>query len=96
MEQDKFIFILQTVETEEFFAGRKENIEPLIRKYEEEPDEDLPFTTVAKIKEPPQGLPMGFEERLIQWLEPNKVPDSDEINGAVMAVVQFLQNGFIL
>jgi len=91
---DKFIFICKT-EDEEYFAGRKNDIDGLITSYEES-NTDLPFTTVAKIKEPPYGLPMGFPEELIEWYSKDSIPDERTIDLGVMAIVQLLQNGFNL
>lgn len=88
---DEFIFICKT-EDNEYFAGRKNDIEFAIKRFEDA-NTDLPFTTVAKIKEPPYGLPMGFPEQLIQWYK--DIPDKHTVDLAVMAIVQFLQNGFI-
>jgi hypothetical protein len=97
MEYQRYIFICKIIETNQYFAGRKVDIDRLITSFEENVNEkDLPFTTVARIKESGFGLQMGFPEECIDWYEKKeKMPDRKTIDGGVMAVLQFLQNGFI-
>jgi hypothetical protein len=96
MEKQKYIFICEIPEKKQYFAGRQWDIDQLISQFEENVTErDLPFTVVGKIKEPPQGLPMGFSDRLIEWYNKEKMPDKRTIDLGVMAILQFIQNGFI-
>ena len=94
-KKQSYIFICEIIDTGEYFAGRQWDIEQLIKQFEENADKDLPFTTIGKIAEPPQGLPMGFAEQLIQWYSKDKPPPKDLVDGGVMAILHFLQNGFI-
>ena len=94
MEKANYIFICTIPQHHQYFAGHKEDIDALITRFEEEPETDLPFTTIAKIKEPPQGLPLGFPENLIEWYDKKGLPEREVIDGAVMGVLTFLQRVF--
>jgi hypothetical protein len=96
MEKPTYIFICFIPGTGEYFAGRQRDIDLLITQFETN-DKDLPFTTVAKIKERFEngGVPMGFGTELIEWYNKEKMPDRRNIDLAVMAIIHFLQNGFI-
>lgn len=96
MEYQRYIFICKIIETNQCFAGRKVDVDRLITSFEENVDEkELPFTTIARIKESGFGLPMGFPEETIEWYNIDKMPDRETIDKGVLAVLQFLQNGFI-
>jgi hypothetical protein len=85
------IFVCQMEETGEIFAGRQNDVEQEIRTYEDL-DQDLPFTTIGKIDEPPSGLPIGFDAGLIEWFDKNKMPDRSTIDKAVLKIVGLLAN----
>jgi hypothetical protein len=93
MEKNSYIFICNIPQHHQYFAGRKEDIDRLITQFEQD-NEDLPFTTIAKVKEPPQGLPLGFPENLIEWYDKKGLPEREVIDAAVLGVVIFLQRGF--
>lgn len=94
-EKATYIFIAYIPETKEYFAGRQRDIDLLITQFETS-DEELPFTTVARIKEMGEGrgVPLGFSEQLIEWYTQDAERTKRDIDGAVMAVVTFLQRGF--
>lgn len=98
MEKATYIFIAFIPETKEYFAGRQHDIDLLITQFENG-GEDLPFTTIARIKEMGEnkGVPIGFPEQLIEWYEKDKekLRTKRDIDGAVMAIVTFLQRGFV-
>jgi hypothetical protein len=96
MEKPTYIFVCFIPGTGEYFAGRQRDIDLLITQFENK-DQDLPFETVAKIKEigENRGVPMGFGTELIEWYNKEKMPDKHNIDLAVMAIIHFLQNGFI-
>lgn len=94
MEKGTYIFICNIPQHDQYFAGHKEDIDRLINKFEEDAETDLPFTTIAKIKEPPSGLPLGFPENLIEWYDKKGLREREVIDGAVLGVVTFLQRGF--
>ena len=96
MEKEKYIFICEITERNEYFAGRQSDIDKLITRFEENVDEkDLPFTTIGRVKEPHTGLQMGFPEQVIDWYDKEKMPDRQTIDRSVLAIIYFLQNGFI-
>lgn len=77
-------------ETGEIFAGRKEDVELEIRTFEEK-GKDLPFSVIGKIEEPPFGLQLGFNERLIQWYDTKAVPETETIDRAVLAIIELIR-----
>lgn len=87
--EKKFIFVAQLLETEELFAGRKVDIDGLIRQYEA--DGDLPFTTIAKIQEPPGGLPIGFNSQLIEWYDKKLILTKELLDEAVLAIIELIR-----
>ncbi len=94
-EKTFYIFICRTINGE-YFAGRKKDIDLLISQFEDK-DRDLPFETVAQIKEIGEnmGVPLGFGTELIQWFSKTEKPEKRDIDLAVMSIINFLQNGFI-
>jgi hypothetical protein len=95
-EKSFYIFICFIPGTKQYFAGRQHDIDLLITQFENS-DQDLPFTTVARIKEigENRGVPIGFPEQLIEWYEKDKKPTQRDIDGAVNGIVTFLQRGFV-
>ena len=96
MEKPTYIFICFIPGTHEYFAGRQRDIDLLITQFENQ-DEDLPFTTVGRVKEigENRGVPLGFATNLIDWYNKEKMPEKRDIDAAVLAIIYFLQNGFI-
>lgn len=87
----KYIFVLQMEDSGEVFAGRQHDVENEIRNYEAA-DQDLPFTTIGRIEEPPHGLPIGFSEHLIEWYDKTDKPSRETIYKAVLKIIELLRN----
>jgi len=77
-------------DTDDLFAGRQKDVDAEIRNSEDS-ENDLPFTVIGKIEEPSFGLPLSFNEHLIQWYDPKLVPDKSMIDRAVLAIVELIR-----
>lgn len=87
--EKKYIFVAQHEESGQMFAGRKEDFDTLIKEYENR-DEDYPYEIIARIYEPPHGLPIGFEPNLIDWYDKTKAPSEQRSTQAVFAIIKFI------
>lgn len=90
--EKRYIFVCQsTDESEEVFAGRKDDVETEIRSFEEH-NKELTFTVIGRIEEPAFGLPLGFSESLITWYDKKALPSKRVIDQAVLAIIQLIRN----
>jgi hypothetical protein len=86
-EKISYIFVVQFGDGD-IIAVRKTQIDKELDKAEERGDE-IDFTTIGKIKEPPYGLDMDFNEKLIEFYKPEDVTQQMK-EDAAKAIVKLL------
>lgn len=83
----EYIFVLQLKEG--MIAARRQAIETEIR-HNEEMGTELQFETIARIFDPPGGLPIDFADNLIEFLDPKLEVTRDMRTEAAFAVINLL------
>ena len=86
--QKQYIFVLQ-LKDGDMIAARRPAIEAEIKRNEEMAWE-LQFETIARIFEPPQGLPIDFADNLIEFLDPKLEVTRDLRDEASFAIINLL------
>ena len=86
--EKKYIFVLQ-LKDGDLVAARRNAIEAEI-KYNEERGLELQFETIARIFDPPQGLPIDFALNLIEFLDPKLEVTRELRDAAAFAIINLL------